>query len=43
MLIGLIGLALVSDMATSESELIIPYMINNFVNAFNPTLAGFRG
>lgn len=39
MLIGLIGLALVSDMATSESELIIPYMINNFVNAFNPTLA----
>lgn len=39
MLIGLIGLALVSNLAASDTELIIPYMINNFVTAFNPTLA----
>ncbi|MBP8864940.1 MAG: sodium:solute symporter family protein, partial [Acetobacterium sp.] len=39
MLIGLIGLALVSDLAKSDTELIIPYMIHNFVTAFNPTLA----
>lgn len=41
MLIGLIGLALVTGLATSDTELIIPYMINNFVTAFNPTLASF--
>lgn len=39
MLIGLIGLALVTDLAASDTEMIIPYMINNFVIAFNPTLA----
>lgn len=39
MLIGLIGLALVSDLGSSESELIIPYMIKNFVVGFNPILA----
>ncbi len=41
MLIGLIGLALVSDLAKADTELIIPYMINNFVTAFNPSLAVF--
>ena len=39
MMIGLIGLALVNDLASSESELIIPYMIQNFVEGFNPMLA----
>lgn len=39
MLIGLIGLALVNNLPTSDTELIIPYMINNFVNSFSPTLA----
>ncbi len=39
MLIGLVGLALVSDLASSDSELIIPYMIQNFVLNFDPTLA----
>jgi len=41
MLIGLIGLALVSNLTKGDTELIIPYMINNFVIAFNPTLAVF--
>ncbi|MCQ4864262.1 sodium:solute symporter family protein [Pseudoflavonifractor phocaeensis] len=39
MMIGLIGLALVNNLAASESELIIPYMIKNFVLNFNPVLA----
>lgn len=39
MLIGLIGFALVSDMSSSESELIIPYLIQNFVLDYNGLLA----
>ena len=39
MMIGLIGLALVNNLSSSESELIIPYMVKNFVLDFNPTLA----
>lgn len=39
MFIGLVGLALVNDLAKSDSELIIPYMIHNFVTAYSPTLA----
>ncbi|MCI9121130.1 MAG: sodium:solute symporter family protein [Oscillibacter sp.] len=39
MMIGLIGLALVNDLASSESELIIPYMIQNFVDGYSPVLA----
>lgn len=31
MMIGLIGLALVNNLSSSESELIIPYMVKNFV------------
>lgn len=38
MLIGLIGLALVTDLSSGDAELIIPYMIDNFVNPFNGTL-----
>lgn len=41
MMIGLIGLALVNDLASSDSELIIPYMIQNFVNGYNSGLAKF--
>lgn len=41
MLIGLIGLALVDRMTSSESELIIPYLINNIVFDANPPLAVF--
>lgn len=41
MLIGLIGLALLPGLSTSETELIIPYMINNVVNNMNPALAQF--
>ncbi|KNZ43615.1 sodium:solute symporter family protein [Acetobacterium bakii] len=41
MLIGLIGLALVSNLTKGDTEMIIPFMINNFVIAFNPTLAAF--
>ena len=39
MLIGLIGLALVQGLPTSETELIIPYIVKNFVVSFNPVLA----
>ena len=39
MFIGLVGLALVNNLANSESELIIPYMIHNFVVSYSPTLA----
>ncbi len=39
MLIGLIGIALVPGLPAADTELIIPYMINNFVQAFNPNLA----
>jgi Na+/proline symporter len=39
MLIGLVGIALVPGLPTGETELIIPYMIENFVLAFNPNLA----
>lgn len=39
MFIGLVGLALVNNLANSDSELIIPYMIHNFVTAYNPILA----
>ena len=39
MMIGLIGLALVSNMTASESELIIPYLVKNFVLDFSPVLA----
>jgi Na+/proline symporter len=39
MLIGLVGVALAPGLATGETELIIPYMINNFVLAYSPDLA----
>ncbi len=39
MLIGLIGLALANNLTSAESELIIPFMVKNFVLNFNPTLA----
>ncbi len=41
MFIGLVGLALVNNLANSDSELIIPYMIHNFVVAYSPSLAVF--
>ena len=34
-----IGLALVQGLPTSETELIIPYIVKNFVVSFNPVLA----
>ena len=39
MLIGLVGLALVSNMTASESELIIPFMVKNFVLGYSPVMA----
>jgi len=39
MLIGLIGLALVTGLKSSETELLIPYLITHFVHAVNPALA----
>ena len=39
MLLGLVGLALLPGLTSSESELIIPYMINNVIVKINPTLA----
>lgn len=39
MLIGLIGLALTNTMTSSESELIIPYVIQNYVSSANPAWA----
>lgn len=39
MLIGLIGLALVTGLKSSETELIIPYIVKNFVVSVNPILA----
>lgn len=39
MLIGLVGFALVSDMTSSESELIIPFLIQNFILDYNSVLA----
>lgn len=39
MLIGLVGLALVPGLSSSESELIIPHMIQNVVNGIHPGLA----
>lgn len=39
MLIGLVGVALLPGLGTGETELIIPYMIQNVVNAAHPALA----
>ncbi|MEA4891070.1 MAG: sodium:solute symporter family protein [Peptococcaceae bacterium] len=39
MFIGLVGLALVNNLTSSDTELIIPYMIHNFVVSYSPTLA----
>lgn len=39
MLIGLVGLALVNNMTASESELIIPYMVKNFVLTYSTSMA----
>lgn len=39
MLIGLIGIALAPGLPSADTELIIPYMINNFVLSFDPNLA----
>ena len=39
MMIGLRSRVLVNNLSSSESELIIPYMVKNFVLDFNPTLA----
>lgn len=41
MMIGLIGLALNNTLATSDTELIIPFMVQNYVLSFNPSLAKF--
>ncbi len=39
MLIGLIGLALLPGLESSETELIIPYLVQNIVNGISPALA----
>ena len=39
MLVGMIGLAVTSDMTSAESELIIPYLIQNLVDGSNHALA----
>lgn len=39
MFIGLIGLALVSNLPSGDAELIIPYMIGNFVETYSTGLA----
>lgn len=39
MLIGLIGLALNSTLTSSDTELIIPFMVQEYVLDFNPALA----
>lgn len=39
MLLGLVGLAMLPGLTSSESELIIPYMINNVIVHMNPMLA----
>lgn len=41
MLIGLVGVGLVPGLSTGETELIIPYLIENIVQPFGPTLAAF--
>ena len=38
-LLVLLVLALVQGLPTSETELIIPYIVKNFVVSFNPVLA----
>ena len=39
MLIGLVGIALLPGLSQSDTELIIPYMIQNVIQSMNPTLA----
>ncbi|WP_018658928.1 sodium:solute symporter family protein [Allofustis seminis] len=39
MIIGAIGLGLNSNLGSSETELIIPYMIQNFIISYSPLLA----
>lgn len=41
MLIGLVGIALLPGLTQSDTELIIPYMIQNVVQTINPGLAVF--
>lgn len=39
MLLGLVGLALVPGLSSSDSELIIPFMVNNVISGVSPALA----
>ena len=39
MLIGLVGIGLLPGLEASDTELIIPYMIQNVIQTINPTLA----
>ena len=39
MVIGLVGVALLLGLPTSDTELIIPYMIQNVIQSIHPTLA----
>ena len=39
MVIGLVGVALLPGLSTSDTELIIPYMIQNVIQAIHPALA----
>ncbi|WP_087065676.1 sodium:solute symporter family protein [Intestinibacillus massiliensis] len=41
MVIGLVGIALLPGLAQGDTELIIPYMINNVIQNINPQLAVF--
>lgn len=41
MLIGLIGIALLPGLTQSDTELIIPYMIQNVIQSISPGLAVF--
>lgn len=41
MVIGAVGLALVKGLPTSDTELIIPYLVKNYILGVNPGLAKF--
>ena len=40
MVIGLVGIALLPGLSSTDTELIIPYMIQNVIQSIHPTLAG---
>lgn len=41
MVIGLVGIALLPGLSSSDTELIIPYMIQNVIQSINPMVAAF--